>query len=277
MPNRTLNEWIELSKLQEKVLDVLSNSNNGLFNNFVFAGGTVLTKYYLNHRNSEDLDFQCQHLSEEYFFVESKLYLKQLIDDLINENINLKKDFFDKNYHCLYLINEETKLKIENINYFDVMDGEPLELENGIKIDNLKNILSSKITTFCNRQQPKDLFDILTISLKYNFDWDDIFRVSTMKQLKGEDEFNGSINNFINSITSFDFDNLIEYLKSDFCKYHENDFTSNKQLLLTTQEMILDIKEKRWNSLAKTDLLLDEAIPFEQYKLKSKNINSIGE
>lgn len=277
MSNRTLNEWIELSNLQEKVLDVLSNSNNGLFNNFVFAGGTVLTKYYLNHRNSEDLDFQCQHLSEDYFFVESKLYLTQLIDDLMNENINLKKDFFDKNYHCLYLINEETKLKIENINYFDVVDGEPLELENGIKIDNLKNILSSKITTFCNRQQAKDLYDILTISLKYNFDWDEIFRVSTMKQLKGEDEFNGSIDNFINSIKSFDFDNLIQYLKSDFCKYHENDFKSNEILINITKDMILDIQNKQWNSLAKTDLLLNEAKPFEQYKLKEKELKNIGE
>lgn len=177
----------------------------------------------------------------------------------------------------MYLINEETKLKIENINYFDVVDGEPLELENGIKIDNLKNILSSKITTFCNRQQAKDLYDILTISLKYNFDWDEIFRVSTMKQLKGEDEFNGSIDNFINSIKSFDFDNLIQYLKSDFCKYHENDFKSNEILINITKDMILDIQNKQWNSLAKTDLLLNEAKPFEQYKLKEKELKNIGE
>lgn len=67
MKDREINEWNKLYLMQDEVLDYLSNSN-GLFNNFVFAGGTVLARYFLNHRYSEDLDFQCINLSEDYFF-----------------------------------------------------------------------------------------------------------------------------------------------------------------------------------------------------------------
>ena len=98
---------------------------------------------------------------------------------------------------------DNINLKIELQNYFENREGDIHKLENGLLIDNLENILSNKVTTFCNRYEAKDLFDILCIAESCNFDWKTILIASNDKKLV-TDEYNGSKENFLITIKNFD-------------------------------------------------------------------------
>lgn len=274
MKNRTEKNWEELYSLQDEVLYYYSKEK-GIFNNFVFSGGTALARFYLNHRYSEDLDFQSLEMSNDFFFVESKLYLQKLIEHFKDyQDEDFEPNFEEPNYHIVHLMKNDTLLKIENLNYFNVIDGKPHIMDNGLKVDNLKNILSNKITTFCNRQEAKDLFDILTISERYYFDWSDIIAYSSNKQLD-EDEYNGTSENFYNSVKSFDSDKLIAYINSSFCKYHSNDFKDNEDLMNRIRILTINIYNKEPNELSKTGDLIEDAIPMDIFN--NNDFKNIGD
>jgi len=48
--------WTSLYKLQDEILHLLRDE----LSPFYLTGGTALSRYYLNHRYSEDLDFFCR-------------------------------------------------------------------------------------------------------------------------------------------------------------------------------------------------------------------------
>lgn len=42
-------------------------------------------------------------------------------------------------------------------------------------LDSPLNILANKITAVCGRDEPKDVFDILSLAVKYSFNWKEVF------------------------------------------------------------------------------------------------------
>jgi hypothetical protein len=53
-------------------------------------------------------------------------------------------------------------------------------------IDNVTNILSNKLTAVVGRDEPKDVYDIVSIAGNYSFNWKEIFYHSKEKALINE-------------------------------------------------------------------------------------------
>ena len=83
------------------------------------------------------------------------------------------------------------------------------------KVDNWRNILSNKLCAL-SRRDVKDLVDILFISKKYDFSWEDIFREAKEKDLWADpievckiiSEFPKELLSTINWVSAVDIDEI---------------------------------------------------------------------
>lgn len=150
-----------LYPLQDKVLKLIDNLDTP----FYLTGGTALSRCYLNHRYSDDLDF---------FDNNNPNFLK-LVDSIL---INLNKEFKvkviirSKSYVSLMI---DGILKVDFVNDVSYRYGKLKKKIIYSKVDNLENILSNKLSALISRDEAKDVVDILMISKKINVGWKKIF------------------------------------------------------------------------------------------------------
>ena len=171
-----MNDYRKLYQLQDKFLKWWQTMKYP----FYLTGGTALGRFYLNHRYSEDLDFFC-NANPEY-----KLLIASLKSELSKHfTVNHKESLFADEFTRLYIGEENQFLKIELVNDVDYYPGTPSEFEFGL-IDNPLNILANKLTAIVGRDEPKDIFDIVCLSLNYSFIWPDIFYHSKQKSVINE-------------------------------------------------------------------------------------------
>lgn len=162
---------------QDKAMALLAPYLKGCY----LTGGTALGRFYLHHRYSDDLDFFLNGSSEfkkrtqEIFGILKANYP-------IDETVTTLSDDFVR----IMLVTIETPLKIEFVNDVTYRWGETKLTEKKITIDNVANILANKLTALLSRDEPKDVFDILTISCSYSFNWKDVYRHAFEKQIISE-------------------------------------------------------------------------------------------
>jgi hypothetical protein len=151
----------KLYPLQEKVLSLFSSLDLP----FYLTGGTALSRHYLNHRYSDDLDL----------FVNSDPGFKDLIGSIESA---LKESCFSykvltrsPDFVRLQLTGkEEVSLKIDLVNDLVCHIGTYEYSEKLGRIDNIFNILSNKISAI-PRLEIKDFADVVFISRTYQFNW----------------------------------------------------------------------------------------------------------
>lgn len=141
----------QLYPFQDRVLSIINNLETG----FYLSGGTALSRGYINHRFSDDLDL---FVNDDDRF---GLWAEQIIARLNSSSswqtqVLLRDDRFVR----LNLPTPEINLKIELINDVPVRVGEPWLHPILGKIDTAENILANKITAVLVRSEPKDLADI---------------------------------------------------------------------------------------------------------------------
>lgn len=176
MPSSELN-WKSLYKLQDKILHTIKNE----LGSFYLTGGTALSRYYLNHRCSEDLDFFC-HKEDEFGTI-----VDDVVRSLVNSNM-LDQDMVQKmRAYVRMFVGPSSELKIEFV-YEKFAHVGDYKIVDGIKIDNPKNILANKICCVVGRDEPKDVFDIVSIAEAYSFNWKEIIRKAKRKQILNETE-----------------------------------------------------------------------------------------
>jgi len=150
-----------LYPLQDKVLKLI----DGLKTSFYLTGGTALSRCYLHHRYSDDLDF----------FVNNELNFAKVVEKIL---INLNKEFKVKvvirseSYISLMINN---MLKVDFVNDVSYKYGKLEKQKIYSKVDNLENILSNKLSALVSRDEAKDVIDILMIFKKIKVDWKKIF------------------------------------------------------------------------------------------------------
>ncbi len=147
---------------------------------FYLTGGTALGRFYLGHRFSEDLDF----------FINASPHFKNYISILQRNigsqfNINQQESLFTEDYARFFISGDNVFLKIELVNDVEIYLGNSLNHSFGL-IDNPRNILSNKLTAIVGRDEPKDIFDIVSIALNYSFNWQDIFAGAKLKSVINE-------------------------------------------------------------------------------------------
>lgn len=147
---------------------------------FYLTGGTALGRFYLNHRFSEDLDF-FMNASQNY--QQHIAVLKRKISS--HFDVNIQQSLFSEDFTRLFLTENDIFLKIELVNDITYHTGQPIDYAFGL-IDNPLNILSNKLTALIGRDEPKDIFDIIHLSLNYSFNWPDIFEHAKQKAIINE-------------------------------------------------------------------------------------------
>jgi len=147
---------------------------------FYLTGGTALGRFYLNHRLSEDLDFFANADTQYQFHIAE---LKNKIT--ASFKVNIQQSLFAQDFTRFFITEDNTFLKIELVNDVIYYPGNPAIYQFG-KIDTPLNILSNKLTAIIGRDEPKDIFDIIHLSLNYSFNWPDVFDHAKQKAVINE-------------------------------------------------------------------------------------------
>ena len=159
-------------------------SNELLFNNLLFKGGTILKKFYFSdYRYSEDLDFTLldneitKHALKEAFNAAFE-YIKE------ETNITLSMSDFGEheteniNFYINYVgplggsgANKQIKVDIslDELLQFDIKERKMIEKYSDhktccLKCYPLEEIITEKLRSLLSRQQPRDFYDLWYLS-----------------------------------------------------------------------------------------------------------------
>ena len=154
----------KLYPFQNKIIQVIQSCDT----QFYLTGGTVLSRKYMEHRYSDDLDFfvNADPKFRDYINkIEAKLSLTG-----INFNVLTRADDFVR---VVTTKDREIELKLDFINDVEYhYDGFEQDEKLG-KIDNIQNILSNKISAL-PRLEIKDFVDVVFIARVFSFSWKNI-------------------------------------------------------------------------------------------------------
>lgn len=228
-----------LYQLQDKVLEALKNSI-GIFH---LTGGTALGRFYLNHRYSEDLDL---FTNKNPGFADATHTIRTILRNEFNssdDELILYQDFIR-----VWVPGKE-KLKVEMVNDVAERWGNPL-LCNDIPIDTVGNILANKLTAVVSRDEPKDVFDIVSIASHYAFNWADVFVFSLRKAIIAEPDVAMRIKTFpvemlkgkdwlMKDVDYQDFQNKLNSIGNDFLFGNDNSLGAGKTPIQEAKPKIL--------------------------------------
>ena len=163
--------YSNLYKIQDEVLALMGSISSP----FYLTGGTAISRFLLNHRFSDDLDFFINRNAN--FHKEVDKVIELLVTRLKNVEISNRQDSYVR---VNVSPDNDLFLKIEFVNDVGYRVGEPTKHPNGFFIDNWQNILSNKLSAL-QRVAGKDYVDALFICLNYPFSWEDIINHAKQK------------------------------------------------------------------------------------------------
>jgi hypothetical protein len=151
MPDDKTFYFDQLYPLQDRVLNAIS----ALDTDFYLTGGTVVSRVYLRHRVSDDLDLFVNYSSQ---FGE---WCGLIIDALLHRGDwqatpTMRQQYFAR----VMLTQNDVDLKIEMVNDVASHVGEIRVHPVLGRIDSPENILANKLTALIGREEPRDLADV---------------------------------------------------------------------------------------------------------------------
>jgi hypothetical protein len=161
-----------LYPLQDKVLEIVGKLPVG----FYLTGGTALSRAYLYHRYSDDLDFFVNGVPD--FKIQVNIVIKALVDAGYVIDISVA----DEGFARIFVFESSNSLKLDFVNDVPFRCGVSVFTSLFSKTDNLNNILSNKITAL-GRYSVKDVADIVYICEVLKFNWEKIIYDASEKDL----------------------------------------------------------------------------------------------
>ncbi len=162
-----------LYPLQDRVLQLMQDINSP----FYLTGGTALSRCYLGHRYSDDLDF---FLNADPHF---QSCCRIVIDNLSQiPGWQIQFGATAESFVRLFLKSETLFLKIDFVNDIKFRYGDIEECSIYNRVDNWRNILSNKLCSL-SRRDVKDIVDILFLSMQYRFPWEEVVAEAKQKDL----------------------------------------------------------------------------------------------
>lgn len=218
---------IKLYPMQDKILNAIDK----LSLPFYLTGGTALSRGYLNHRYSDDLDF---FVNDNPDF---SLYAKKALDAINNVGFPINKENIISSLNFLRIVvqsEDGTNLKIDFVNDLPYRNGVPRTCPKlPGKVDSLENILTNKLSAIIGRNEIKDAIDIWAICHYTTFSWPDVIEKALHKEAMVESSLlslmlcNSSQKDFdniswIKKPSWEDFSTDIERISSDILTGNEN-------------------------------------------------------
>ena len=175
-----------LYPLQNGVLNIVKKSGTPFF----LTGGTALSRYYVHHRYSDDLDLFVIN-DPDYSSHVTKL-LKSFVDEEVDGRFKLGRSGIvrGKDFTQLFMVdkkNPEVELNIDLVNDVAAHYGRIIDVPILGRIDSMRNILSNKLTALF-RSEPKDVVDIQAIAKIEAFNWKSIVNEAKSKEAGVEPE-----------------------------------------------------------------------------------------
>lgn len=168
----------KLYPLQDEILRNLKTLNQP----FYLTGGTAVSRGYLHHRYSDDLDLFANNTDNFLNRVETIIDFLQKegykVEISSNSSPNFSRLFINKGINGI----NKNGLKIDLVNDIDVHFGEIQETEVYFRTDSIRNILSNKYTALY-RFSVKDIVDICEIAKNYSFNWKEIIAEANKKEV----------------------------------------------------------------------------------------------
>lgn len=161
-----------LYPLQDKVLEIIGKLPVG----FYLTGGTALSRAYLHHRYSDDLDFFVNDAPD--FKSQVNSIIKALTDSGHPIDISVADDGFAR----IFVFDGDSSLKLDFVNDVPFRKGTPIVTPLFVRTDNLNNILSNKVSAL-GRYSTKDVVDIVYICETLKFNWENIVNDASEKDL----------------------------------------------------------------------------------------------
>jgi len=234
-------DYKRLYKLQDSILERIG----GKLNNMYLTGGTALGRFYLDHRYSDDLDF---FANSDPDFDKKVAKIKEQIE--LHFELPLDKRIVTSEFHRYWVRDDDVELKIEFVNDVKFYAGTVRKVH-GIPIDNPGNILANKLTAITGRDEPKDMFDVIALSLSYSFDWDVIFDMSLQKANLSEAEVAKCLDSFNTvgftdnlwlkqSINLNQWQDYLNVISKDFLLARTNSLGLGKQPILAVDPKRID-------------------------------------
>lgn len=158
MGNKTI-----LDKHQQKFLKFVLEEPY-LLKRFYLTGGTVLSEFYLKHRESHDIDL---------FSEDQEIHLPSInkFIGIVGAKMNVKKiihkQFLGLHTYTFFLPNRELKV---DFNYYPFGRINTKGKWNGLSIDSLEDITANKIQTISTNARERDFVDLYFIHKKKYFD-----------------------------------------------------------------------------------------------------------
>lgn len=157
-----------LTGKQQLVFDRVVNDTS--FSPFYFTGGTALSVFYLNHRESDDLDF----FSENSF--DPKLVLSKV--NIYSRELDFKFLYrVQENSHVFQIDFNNDQLKVD-FTYYPYKRIKMGQLVGGIRVDSFEDIATNKLITINQRSEVKDFVDLFFLLERYTV-WDLIAMVES--------------------------------------------------------------------------------------------------
>lgn len=188
-------DYRKLYKAQDSILELMEKINTP----FYLTGGTALSRFYLNHRYSLDLDF---FVNKDERFTEYIQLINRVMDGKVG--IDHEKSLVGEEF-ARFVVKTEERLKVEFVNDVKFRYGIPHNTRFGL-IDNVRNILSNKIGAIASREEAKDICDIYFITMSYRFNWEEIIAETKKKIVINELDIARKINEFpVNLLNNVDW------------------------------------------------------------------------
>lgn len=162
----------QLYPLQDRILSVLET----LPNDFYLTGGTALSRGYLNHRYSDDLDFFVNHAPD------FKTQVDSILKTFTHHGVTFSKGTSSDTFLRIFVIEQEILLKIDFVNDVEFRFGEIQQTTVFSRTDHPLNILTNKLCAL-SRYEAKDIADILFICKSFSFNWEEMIGYAQKKDI----------------------------------------------------------------------------------------------
>lgn len=167
-----------LYPIQNGVLNLVKESGTPFF----LTGGTALSRFYYNHRYSDDLDFFVHDDNQYSDYVKRILTLITKSEKLL---IDKSQTTLGESHSRLIVKDQsesQTELQLDFVNDVANHYGGYLDHPEAGKIDGWENILTNKLTALF-RSEPKDMVDIWMIANNQSFKWEEIVFAAKSKEV----------------------------------------------------------------------------------------------
>lgn len=163
-----------LTQKQAEFLEVVANSPD-LCAKFYLTGGTALAAFYLNHRESEDLDFFSQ---DEIEPLAVETFLKTNKPRIGFERFEFQKSF---NRNLFFLHFPEGKTLKTEFTFFPFSPVERGMAAGALRIDSVRDIAVNKVFTISQQTRARDFVDLYFIMQKEGWTLHDLLKDARIK------------------------------------------------------------------------------------------------